>query len=53
MKPAEGCCKGEVLPEAVWPGGSSSRQDPEPEPGGAEEQVEEEEEGRPETDWLP
>lgn len=40
---------GEVLPEAVWPGGSSSRQDPEPEPGGAEEQ----EEGRAETDWFP
>lgn len=47
---AEGCCKGEVLPEAVWPGGSSSRQDPEPEPGGAEEQ---QEEGRAETDWFP
>lgn len=41
---------GVVLPEAVWPGGSSSRQDPEPEPGGAEEQ---EEEGRAETDWFP
>lgn len=38
----------EVLPEAVWPGGSSSRQDPEP--GGAEEQAEEE--GRAETDWF-
>lgn len=41
--------RGEFLPEAVWPGGSSSRQDAEPEPGGAEEQ----EEGRAETDWFP
>lgn len=44
-----GAARGEFLPEAVWPGGSSSRQDPEPEPGGAEEQ----EEGRAETDWFP
>lgn len=44
---AEGCCKEEVLPEAVWPGGSSSRQDPEQEPGGTEEQE------RAETDWFP
>lgn len=40
----------EVLPDAAWPGCSSSRQDPELEPGGAAEQ---EEEGRAETDWLP
>lgn len=43
----------ELLPETLWAGGISSRQEPGPEASRAEGQEEEEEEGRVETDWPP
>lgn len=43
----------ELLPETLWAGGTSSRQEPGPEASRAEEQEEEEEEGSVETDWPP